>query len=490
MTRLSSLLRDALRVGALSGAVVSAHAGSVLGPLLEWAGDSGPRTQRTPCALALAGSRAVVGLWLSPVPGGAGSGEVRMLVPDPAGWRDAGVSIRSSDPACLEFGLAIQVHDHQVIVGSGCGIVHAYDLMGESLQPRWTWQAPCPGAALPLAVEGERLLVGLPGLAGGRGGGQVLDVSSGTPSVVATLEAPQGMSSLGRSGGMSGASIVLSAEHRADVSGAATWRSTGTDVWVFDAVLTPTGAVGVAIFGCSSDIEGNVVAVGARDDNGAGHQSGACFIFERNAAGAWVQRAKVTLSESPLSNQEMGACVRVRDGRVWSLAGGNLENGAQDRGRLLVFDRVGATWQASQTLRCSDSGNPVFIGPVAFGPGESVAMAGWESAPPFGSARCRVAVFGPLSDCDDNGENDLAQCVRAAADDRDWSGVPDCCEQGIPCPKCAGDFDGNAVVDGADIALLLLDFGPCSRCAPDLDGNAIVDSADVALLLLDFGACP
>jgi len=56
-----------------------------------------------------------------------------------------------------------------------------------------------------------------------------------------------------------------------------------------------------------------------------------------------------------------------------------------------------------------------------------------------------------------------------------------------PCPS---DIDGNNVVDGSDISLMLLDFGPCTGCATDLDGDNRVSGADVALLLLDFGPCP
>jgi formylglycine-generating enzyme required for sulfatase activity/uncharacterized membrane protein len=55
---------------------------------------------------------------------------------------------------------------------------------------------------------------------------------------------------------------------------------------------------------------------------------------------------------------------------------------------------------------------------------------------------------------------------------------------------CAADLDRSGVVDAADLALLLLDFGNCAGCPSDADGNGVVDAADIALLLLDFGACP
>ena len=56
-------------------------------------------------------------------------------------------------------------------------------------------------------------------------------------------------------------------------------------------------------------------------------------------------------------------------------------------------------------------------------------------------------------------------------------------------PDCPSDQDDNHEVDGADLALTLLDFGSCSSCTADLDETGLVDTADLALLLLDFGPC-
>jgi hypothetical protein len=50
-----------------------------------------------------------------------------------------------------------------------------------------------------------------------------------------------------------------------------------------------------------------------------------------------------------------------------------------------------------------------------------------------------------------------------------------------------GDLDGNGVVDGADLALLLGAWGPCPGCAADLDGDGVVSGADLAILLGDWG---
>jgi len=46
-----------------------------------------------------------------------------------------------------------------------------------------------------------------------------------------------------------------------------------------------------------------------------------------------------------------------------------------------------------------------------------------------------------------------------------------------------GDLDGNGIVDGADLTILLSAWGPCPKCPADLDRNGTVDAADLAILL-------
>ncbi|HMN96249.1 MAG TPA: hypothetical protein PKC43_08050 [Phycisphaerales bacterium] len=48
------------------------------------------------------------------------------------------------------------------------------------------------------------------------------------------------------------------------------------------------------------------------------------------------------------------------------------------------------------------------------------------------------------------------------------------------------DIDGDGFVNGADVAIVLANWGPCKsacECVADLDGNGIVDGADLALVL-------
>ncbi len=55
-------------------------------------------------------------------------------------------------------------------------------------------------------------------------------------------------------------------------------------------------------------------------------------------------------------------------------------------------------------------------------------------------------------------------------------------------PDCEiGDLDCDGSINGADLGIILLDFGPCATpyyCLSDIDGNGEVNGGDVALLLL------
>ena len=59
-----------------------------------------------------------------------------------------------------------------------------------------------------------------------------------------------------------------------------------------------------------------------------------------------------------------------------------------------------------------------------------------------------------------------------------------------PAPACPGDFDGGGLVDGADLGVLLAQWGACPGCQPDLNADGLVDGADLGVLLAGWGACP
>lgn len=87
-----------------------------------------------------------------------------------------------------------------------------------------------------------------------------------------------------------------------------------------------------------------------------------------------------------------------------------------------------------------------------------------------------------LVDCNANGEPDGCDVVDGLSDDVNANGIPDECE-------CIGDIDGDGVIDAADVALLVANWGAAVGGVLDLDGSGIVDGADVSLALGRWGPC-
>ena len=127
---------------------------------------------------------------------------------------------------------------------------------------------------------------------------------------------------------------------------------------------------------------------------------------------------------------------------------------------------------------CLPTGSaPVEVGRVSVG--ESVAIVrdlailgaseSVESTSITGAAR--VWRFG--SDCDQNGVADRCQIAQSGGD-ANANGIIDACEAII------GDFNGDGLVNGADLGVLL---GGWATVAGDLNADGTTDGADLGVLL-------
>ena len=56
------------------------------------------------------------------------------------------------------------------------------------------------------------------------------------------------------------------------------------------------------------------------------------------------------------------------------------------------------------------------------------------------------------------------------------------------CPQCPADLDGNGLVDGGDLSILLGSWGASGGLA-DIDGDGFVDGSDLSTLLGFWGSC-
>jgi hypothetical protein len=98
------------------------------------------------------------------------------------------------------------------------------------------------------------------------------------------------------------------------------------------------------------------------------------------------------------------------------------------------------------------------------------------------------------ADCNSDGIVDYGQILTGQLPDTNTDGIPDACQcatyPSLPgC--CLGDLDHDATVGGADIGLLLSNWGPCgSACPYDLNGDDKVNGGDLGLMLASWGPCP
>ncbi len=83
------------------------------------------------------------------------------------------------------------------------------------------------------------------------------------------------------------------------------------------------------------------------------------------------------------------------------------------------------------------------------------------------------------ADCDNDGIGDACD----SGGDMNGNGVPDNCE-------CIADLFPNGTVNGADLGILLSEWGPASpTTASDLNRDGAVDGADLGYLLSRWGPC-
>ena len=111
--------------------------------------------------------------------------------------------------------------------------------------------------------------------------------------------------------------------------------------------------------------------------------------------------------------------------------------------------------------------------------------AGWalDPASPFAG----LPITGPFVNLRSRSNVD-----PAIHDTPGWDNIPagELLPIGIDVPDCVADLDGNGLVDGADIARLLGNWGVQGDAAADLDNNGIVNGADLGILIASWGPCP
>lgn len=134
-------------------------------------------------------------------------------------------------------------------------------------------------------------------------------------------------------------------------SGAAyVFSFTGT-TWEQVAKLIPDDGAAGDRFGWSVDIDGNIIVVGAWEDDDNGPSSGAAYVFSDVGTG-WVQTAKLTPDDG-VEGDEFGYSVAVCGNTVAVGATADDDNG-ESSGSVYLFSNSGGNWEQVAKLTAAD----------------------------------------------------------------------------------------------------------------------------------------
>ena len=219
-------------------------------------------------------------------------------------------------------------------------------------------------------------------------------------------------------------------------------------------------------FGEAVAVSGSIALVGAFDANGLDLDTGAAYVFQRDARGAWPEVAKL-MADDGESGDRFGRAVAI-DGTVAVVGAWADEDLGPRAGSAYVFvQQQDRTWLQVSKLVAEDGASDDWFG-------RALGVSG------------SMAVIGAQHD-DDQGEDSGSAYVFAVGPDQDGDGVMDACE-------CPGDLNHDWIVDYYDLAVLLADWGcddPHNGCPGDADRDGDTDHADLGLLLANWGQiCP
>lgn len=326
---------------------------------------------------------------------------------------------------------------------------------------------------------------------------------------------------------------------------------TGPGQWKYEVTLTPSDGDFGDIFGWSMSIDGDVLLVGARDDENDGvPQSGSAYVFRYDPQTTrWNEEAKLTDPEGEeldLFGQSVsikgdvalvgahgsdpsGAAFIFRyDGRGWLMEAEltPFDGGADDRfgssvasrgdvvvvgsprhdgsnGAAYVFAHDGEAWALGIKLTAADP-----VGPFPhFGGSSSITgdtiLVGAPSDYALGGESGAAYLFRKNGTgweevikltASDGKAGDRFGLSVAIGGDVAFIGAADQDGPGTvyifdhdPTP---GDLDCDGVVGAADLLALLSMWGPCddcNGCIADLDGDCIVGASDLLILLANWG---
>ncbi len=330
---------------------------------------------------------------------GQRSGSAYVFVRAGTAWVEQSKLLAADARPRDEFGIAVAVHADTAVVGahqddlvdgSGADEGSAYVFVRSG--GTWTQQAKLaasdPGVddlfGLAVGVDADTAVVGAPfdDDLGVDSGSVHVFVRAGTAwSHEAKLTAADGAANdgFGYTVSCSGDTLVVGSyrddDGGVDSGSAYVFVRSGTS-WSQEAKLIASDAAENDAFGRSVALSGDVLAVGAFQDDDAGFDSGSVYVFTRSGS-AWSERAR--LGPAPGSARaNFGRAVALVDGTLLVGACGSSDAGIAS-GAAYLFAGAGDSWIQLARLVPAESDLGDFFGStVGLSEGAMVIGSGWD----------------------------------------------------------------------------------------------------------------
>jgi len=390
--------------------------------------------------VGLSGDVIVVGAWqdsdLAPMSGSAyvyrfdgveWIEEQKLTPPDPMPGDQFGI-IPHVD------GDVICVPAPQGVDGTGVAYVYRYNGATWDLEAELVADDAAPGAGFgfPVAVDGDRIIVG----------------------AYLTENAP------------------------GEVGAAYIFRYDGAD-WTQEAKLVATPDVPSDVFGLSCFIEDDLAVVGALNDADNGPGAGAAYVYRYDGAD-WVQEQKLTGSQP--GDESFGGDVAISNAMIIVASPFADVDAIVDAGRAYIYRHDGTQWIEAAAFHASDPGaDDWFANAVSLSGDTALVGSRLDDSPGVDDGSAYVfdvfETIGLSGDCNDNGVNDLIDLfVNQTSSDCNDNGIPDECDIASGLSQ---DLDLNGVPD------------ECEPCVADVNGDGNLNILDfVAFQALFQQGCP
>lgn len=263
------------------------------------------------------------------------SGEVAKIVASDAAAND-------------EFGRAVAIDGDYVVVGvpdeGGQGAVYVYERDGSgswSQMQKFTSSDIQSGDEFgqSVAIDGDYIVVGAPMEdTGGTSAGAVyvFELSGGTWSQMQKIQ-PSDISAgdqAGSSVAIDGTTLVFGSLQKDNQRGGAYVYDLSGGTWSETAILEASDRQASDQFGINVDISGNYIIVAAHEEDTTASAAGSCYFFELD--GTWSEMQKVQASDVA-ANRRIGQNGVAIDGNYAAIT-----NGVDDQ--VYIFQLSGGTW--------------------------------------------------------------------------------------------------------------------------------------------------